>query len=404
MDTSAESIQITALKSRIEKLDSQFNEICSNATRVAEVEETIQELQRKKELLEADLQYFSGSLERSRIEEALGVGKAPNIGVIQSPSPPAKMWSQPFKKKLTMLTAGCAATGFVLTFLLELFMDRSVKRPVDVETKLRLPLFISIPQMNRNEGRRLSQAMGRETLRLNDAKGHTGGKESPEEAPLLPVIASDRNHPLRRYYEGLRDRLVVHFEVWNLKHKPKLVAVTSCSKGAGVTSTAAGLAASLSETGDGNVLLVDMNCEQGAAQHFYRGKPTCGLEDALASETSKGALVQARFYPPAERSNNDELPRVLPNRFATLVPKFRASAYDYIIFDMPPVSQTSVTPRLAGFMDMVLLVIESEKTSQDVVKRANALLAESKANVSAVLNKTRKYVPTMLNPELPDEA
>ena len=76
------------------------------------------------------------------------------------------------------------------------------------------------------------------------------------------------------------------------------------------------------------------------------------------------------------------------------MPKLKASHYDYIIFDMPPVSQTSVTPRLAGFMDMVLLVIESEKTNQDVVKRANALLAESKANVRAVLNKTHTYVPT----------
>jgi len=93
----------------------------------------------------------------------------------------------------------------------------------------------------------------------------------------------------------------------------------------------------------------------------------------------------------------------LPSRFATLVPKFKASHYDYIIFDMPPVSQTSVTPRLSGFMDMVLLVVESEKTNQDVVKRANALLAESKANVRAVLNKTRTYVPARLQPELPDE-
>ena len=44
------------------------------------------------------------------------------------------------------------------------------------------------------------------------------------------------------------------------------------------------------------------------------------------------------------------------------MPKFKASDYDYIIFDMPHVSQTSVTPRLAGLMDMVLFVIEAEKT------------------------------------------
>ena len=69
---------------------------------------------------------------------------------------------------------------------------------------------------------------------------------------------------------------------------------------------------------------------------------------------------------------------------------------------MPPVSQTSVTARLAGLMDMVLLVIESEKTNQDVVKRVNQLLAESKAKVSTVLNKTRNYIPPRLHQEFLD--
>jgi Mrp family chromosome partitioning ATPase len=78
------------------------------------------------------------------------------------------------------------------------------------------------------------------------------------------------------------------------------------------------------------------------------------------------------------------------------VPKLKNSDYDYVIFDMPPVSQISITPRGAGFMDMVLLVVESEKTDREVVKRAAAMLAESKANVSAILNKNREYVPHRL--------
>jgi CO dehydrogenase nickel-insertion accessory protein CooC1 len=49
-------------------------------------------------------------------------------------------------------------------------------------------------------------------------------------------------------------------------------------------------------------------------------------------------------------------------------------------------------------MDMVLLVIESEKTDREVAERANTLLAESNATVSAVLNKTKKYVPSRLQP------
>jgi len=95
-------------------------------------------------------------------------------------------------------------------------------------------------------------------------------------------------------------------------------------------------------------------------------------------------------------SNGDKLPRILPKRFASLLPKLKASDYDYIIFDMPPVSQTSVTLRLAGFMDAMLLVVESEKTNRDAVLEAGSLLAETNANVSVVLNKTRSYIPAGL--------
>jgi Mrp family chromosome partitioning ATPase len=167
-----------------------------------------------------------------------------------------------------------------------------------------------------------------------------------------------------------------------------------------VSTIAAGLAASLSETGDGRVLLVDMNLEQGAAQQFIHGKPSCKLDDALVSDKRENAMVQENLYVVSEFTNADLLPRALPKRFASLVPKLKASDYDYIIFDMPPVSQTSLTLRLAGFMDNVMLVIESEKTDREAVQQASALLAQSKANVTAVLNKTRKYVPARLHHDL----
>jgi Mrp family chromosome partitioning ATPase len=102
----------------------------------------------------------------------------------------------------------------------------------------------------------------------------------------------------------------------------------------------------------------------------------------------------------SESSNSDRLSRNLPQRFTRLIPKLKASDFDYIIFDMPPVSQLSITPRLAGFMDMVLLIVESEKNDREVVQGACALLADSKSHVGIVLNKTRTYVPTRLQQEL----
>jgi polysaccharide biosynthesis transport protein len=384
--------QILALETRIRVLNSQLSQIQGDVVKRNESRETISELERREQRLEAELGYFQRNLEQARIDTMIGAGKAPNIGIIQSPSPPVKQWSKKVKKMAAMLAVGGIAAGLALAFLIEMLLDRSLKRPVETEVKLGLPLFISIPDFTQN-GYKLAKIKGKEPLLLTE----TAGKGASEDSALAPW---NRQHPMRRFCEGLRDRLIVHFEVKNVIHNPKLVALTSCAKGAGVSSVAAGLASSLSETGDGNVLLVDMNVEGGAAQQFYKGKPGCGLDAVLEIEARKGALVQENLYVAAEPMHgSDKLPSVLPKHLTGLIPKLRASDYDYIIFDMPAVTQTSMTPRLARLMDMVLLVIESEKTNQEVAKKVISLLGESKANVTTVLNKTRSYVPAKLHQE-----
>ncbi|HKS35784.1 MAG TPA: hypothetical protein VJW76_01250, partial [Verrucomicrobiae bacterium] len=242
---------------------------------------------------------------------------------------------------------------------------------------------------------------------VQTSRGSSGGIEAvaapsnAEDAGAREVTPWDPDYKLRPYAEGLRDRIITWFERRDLTHKPKLVAITSCHNGAGVTSIAAGLAAALSETGDGKVLLVDLKLEVGAAHPFYEGRPACGILEALDRSQRKMAVVQSNLCVAAGTELNDNQPQtILPRRFTRLIPRLKTSDYEYIIFDMLPVDQTSVTARLSGVMDMVLMVLESEKTAQPVAKQATALLREAQANVGFVLNKRRKYVPSWLQHEL----
>jgi Mrp family chromosome partitioning ATPase len=389
----AESVQVTSLPLRIKALKGQLAQIQDEAAKLNEAEAKIADLERKKKIQEDNYQYFYKNLQQAQIDEQLGPGRVSNINIIQQPSPPFKDFGR-FYKALATLVFGGLLAGLAWAFLIEFYLDRSIKRPVDLQTKLHIPFFLSIPDLNHNNRSRLAATerrqleYGEKTSLATTASG------------ALEIASPLVNHALHSHYDALRDRLVNYFESINLTRKPKLVAVTSAGKGAGVSTISAGLAASLSETGDGRVLLVDMNLENGAAQQFVRGKFECKLDDALVSEKRDHALVQENLYVVSEGSNADKLPRILPKRFASLVPKLKASDYDYIIFDMPPVTQTSVTTRLAGFMDTVMLVIESEKTDRDVVQQANQLLLQSKANVTAVLNKTRKYVPARLQHDI----
>ena len=387
-------IMIIALEAKIQVLGSQLEETTAAAIKANKWEPAITELQRKRDLEEATYRHFSTSLEQTDFDNQLAGEKTSNIKIAQEPCLPYPE-SQKRVKILCGLSIGGVVAGFALAFLIEFFLDPTVRRPTEVETRLHLPLFLAIPRLHRN---------GRPALPAPPLPG--ADQPAPGEAGAEPGTSKKSEvvpwhaEGLATYYDALRDRLMTFFDAHNLTHKPKLIAVTGCGKGAGVTTIATGLAASLSETGDGKVLLVDMNTAQGAAHPFFKGKPGGSLTDALGSDTRDDSLVQANLYAVSERGNNGLLPTVLPRRFSSLVPKLKASDYDYIIFDMPPVSQISVTARLAGFMDTVLLVIESEKTDRDVAKRAVAMLAESKAEVCAVLNKNHRYVPERLQQEI----
>ena len=82
-----------------------------------------------------------------------------------------------------------------------------------------------------------------------------------------------------------------------------------------------------------------------------------------------------------------------------MMPNLKASDFDYIIFDMPPLRQTSPTWGMAAFMDKLLLVVEAEKNNRDDINRSYRKLVAERNNVEVVVNKTRSYVPKWLDSE-----
>src|SRR5262249_44886601 len=110
-------------------------------------EASITDLQRRYYLQETQYNYFSMSLEQSRIDEALGASRVSNISEIQTPTPPYRDSTKIQKAALGLLMGGLGlALG--LAFLIEFYFDRSIKRPIEIETKLGLPLFLSIPRFS----------------------------------------------------------------------------------------------------------------------------------------------------------------------------------------------------------------------------------------------------------------
>jgi Mrp family chromosome partitioning ATPase len=96
-------------------------------------------------------------------------------------------------------------------------------------------------------------------------------------------------------------------------------------------------------------------------------------------------------------SNPGGLAQIGLKKFFEMMPNLKASNFDYIIFDMPPLDQTSPSWGMAPFMDKLLLVVEAEKNNRDLISRSYRELIAARDNVAVVVNKTRSYVPRWLD-------
>lgn len=332
-DFVSERARLVGIEAQTQMLKTRLITLRARAKVVAEYGPQIEQLERTKGVQEANYKYLEASLQKARIDETLDPSRIPNISIVQKPSPAEKA-TRDVKKAVIGLAVGGLVIGVAIALLIELVLDRTVKRSQDLEERLRIPLLLSIPYLNTNDQR----------LRLQNSPA-----TRPDEDADSDIVLMENGDMLRPFCEAIRDRLGLFFELNHMAHKPKLVAVAGLAENAGASTLAAGLANALSDGTDGKVILVDK--------------------------------------PPATR------------RFYDMLTQFKESDFDYVVFDMPSLGETSATLPLAGFMDTVLLVVEAERSSREAVKRAYEQLT-AKTKVSVVFNKSRSYGPRWLGGEV----
>ena len=378
-----ERAKIAGLETRLGALKNRLNNVRNRVVELSEVGSQIADLERTQELLLQNYRYFKTTAEKARIDEALDPSKIPNISTVQRPTPPHRVYGKRDKTALA-LAGGGLGVAVLLVLLSELVVNTSVKRPLDLERRLGTQLLVSIPLNSREKKKK-------KRLRLKKSNGANGNGTNGQLAPW------EDEHFIRPYALAIRDRLGLYFELNRMHHKPKLVGVTGFSAGSGTSTLAAGLASALSEMGDGKVLLVDVNVGAQEVHPFFKGRPALSLNSALQSEQHEHVPAAENLYLARVAQPNEGPAQLGLKKFFDMMPNLKASDFDYIIFDMPPLGQTSPTIGMAGFMDKVLLVVEAEKNGREAVKRGFEALTSQRDNISVVFNKARTYVPKWLN-------
>jgi len=125
---------------------------------------------------------------------------------------------------------------------------------------------------------------------------------------------------------------MTYFEVQNMNlKKPKLVGVTACGKGrSGVTTLASGIAAGLSRTSNGNVAARGHEKRAGSGPFILQWPAGCGLSDVLEPGNQAEAQVERNlFVASMQEETGRPNTRMEPAGFTQLMPKIKASNYDY---------------------------------------------------------------------------
>src|SRR6476660_822519 len=218
----SEKARVAGIEAKIGTLKTKLRDIQQKMKQLSELRPQMEALERKREMDEANYEYFAASLEIARIDEALDPSKMPNISAVQRPSPPGLEMKTRIKISLA-LAGGGIALGIALALLRGVVLNRTVGRPLQLETQLHIPLMLSIPYSNGRNGYLV--------LPPNVSPANPGAPATKRHHSKLAPW--DAGHFVRPYCDAIRDRFGLYFELKHLTHKPKLVGIASFSKAAG---------------------------------------------------------------------------------------------------------------------------------------------------------------------------
>jgi polysaccharide biosynthesis transport protein len=253
--------------------------------------------------------------------------------------------------------------GAGLAFFLE-YMDRSVRKPEDVEQELRMPLVGFIPSMH---------GAGRED-------GHAG-----------KIVVTDPSSGPAEAYRKIRAKLFIY----NKESHAKVFSVTSSTAGEGKTTLASNLAIAFAQSG-ANVLLIDADMRHPTMQKVHEIEWTPGLGDYLSGMCSWESTAQKSSVPGLSiipcGSGGSKSAELLEGARAAALMREARDGYDIVIVDTPPVLGLADTTVLCHLTDATIFVIQSARNSKWLVKRARIELEAAGARVvGAVLNRVRSH-------------
>lgn len=266
--------------------------------------------------------------------------------VVEAASLPTEPSSPSYPKNIIL--------GFLIGFVLVVAMivieeiaDTTIRAEEDIQQTCNYPILASIPDM-------MSAGKGGYHKRSHYAKGDKHGKSEPE------LIGNDICFSASEAYKLLRTKLQFSFA----ENGSHIIGVSSALNDEGKSLFSVNLAYSLSELGK-KVILIDCDMRRPTLAEKLKIHKSPGFSSYLTGQAELLSLIQ----PSGINGNRTDLHVISAGQNPPNPNELLSSAnmreamdllrqnYDYVLLDLPPVSEVSDAMTVASVTDGILLVV-----------------------------------------------
>jgi succinoglycan biosynthesis transport protein ExoP len=294
---------------------------------------------------------YDGLLQRYKEIGIAGGITSNNISVVDRarvPGGPSK--PQPMRN---MMLAGMTGLGLgvLLAFLLET-LDQAIRKPVDVESKLGLPVLGSVPLLQKG---------------------------------MQPLEAlTDLRSPFSEAYHSIRSNLAFSTN----DGAPRVLALTSARPEEGKSTTSLALGQGFARVGM-RVLLVDLDLRNPSQHKTFGADNRVGASSLLTGAVRLQGAVQPTDWPNLFLIPSGPLPPspaelLIGPRLVAFI-KEATEHFDIVILDGPPVMGLADAPLIASVATGAVLTIEAGRTTRAQAKAAIKRLRLGNARIFGVV-------------------
>lgn len=336
-------------------LNEQYGKLAKEASQVEGRVRALPKTQQEVVGLTRDVQLnttlYTALLSNIQQLQVVSAGQVGNARVVDY-AVPALAPVKPNRRAVQMLFVAFGIGAGVGLTMFRMLLHRGVKDPHVIEQKLGLPVYVTIPH---------SEAQDAQSRSI---KAHLQGTH---------LLA--HSHPDDIAIESLRSlRTTLHFSLADAPNR--VIVFAGPSPGIGKSFVSANFAAVLAQ-GGGKVLLVDGDMRKGTLHHYFGVKSRKnGLSEVLAGQRPWEEVVHRTAVPGLEVMFSGTVPPnpselLMKDRFGAFVAEV-SEAYNYVIFDAPPMMAVTDALILGAKAGTFLLLAKFGQHPLDEIRTCQA--------------------------------